>query len=67
MFRMHAVVLKEPLDENYILCHIRRLNKFDDENDVPKPYNKVQVPLKRKREPLAPLDNGIHALMAAVN
>lgn len=59
-FRMHAVILNEPGESPYILCHIRQLH-----SEPPKsPENLLK---KFKRQPLSPISNGLHFLLDAAN
>ena len=57
-FRMHAVILNENCDDSYILCHIRQLHiEYQSTDEL--------IVKKIKREPLSPINNGLHFLLDA--
>ncbi|CAG9312961.1 unnamed protein product [Blepharisma stoltei] len=62
-YRMHAVVLSQPEEDPYILCHVRKLSQ--DENTPIETESPIVK--KLKREPLAPIENGLHDLLNASN
>ena len=59
-FRMHAVILNEPSEDPYILCHIRQLHSEPAQTEA-------EIVKKIKREPLSPINDGLHFLLDAAN